>query len=909
VTAVGDERTLTRVLDELSDHKYRYIGVVSTNLLDQLFLLQRIRIACPNAQFIINTPELMFSHHEAIPYLRGMLVASTYPLYPKNQAWSHSNWGSRYPLGVGNTYAPSIFNATAAHLAELYDRTRVSEYLIEYSTPFDECFQNDSIRRAPAVWISVVGQRGLYPVWVDLPSPEDLDGIYDPVKDGGEIKVDEAKENMKVIADQLPEPSGSWLVLFILFSLGIITYSTELCFCEYGKRCIVLVGPGAAVLWLLVVVGRWIHFWWAPFIVLLLSGLVLLPIKRLESLKTRAATLLPCDHGQPSTGPERRVKQTILAMSVGFYLTFGAPLWILFVLYGLSPPLWSVWPLPLDLLFLAIPTLVEGLIGLLQPLAATDRLQPLAATDRWRPYQRELEACLGQPAEGGMSELAQPVQRPAETGDDSLVSITNRIFRGGCIVLPLLILFLFCWHDSQNLLLYCERAVVLTNGVTPLMPLLFLAIIGVAWQYCEWRRVRASLHLSQTDIPVRAGDVSPALRTIRDTYDEFKKSLGGSIWSFFRKRPNAASTRDRTHVYSIVLAILTIPLLVLEWLKATPTFEYWVFQIGYRIVLLVACYILLRKLIELVTLWRIARNLMEALTGLPIIKAFDRLPLRAGVFGQATDRVLRQSERRHLITWQARLLARDFDHVRQDLLKCRFAGISDPEKKESGVYQDFRQKLDTLAEQIPQANNQTTEFPPERWRLLSASLVSVVEPFWSHRPIASAFADAPRPGSTGPERYPDWSPGQLAGCGESKESRSRLSNWLFAAEDYMALISVSQLGLIFQYLWSLIEFLVVGSLALLLSITSYPFMPQAFLLTTMGLAIAVLMVVIATIVIQVNRNELVSRIQKTTPNRISLDHRFLGDLFTYILPLLLALAALSVSLSDLFRSWFEPVFR
>ena len=100
----------------------------------------------------------------------------------------------------------------------------------------------------------------------------------------------------------------------------------------------------------------------------------------------------------------------------------------------------------------------------------------------------------------------------------------------------------------------------------------------------------------------------------------------------------------------------------------------------------------------------------------------------------------------------------------------------------------------------------------------------------------------------------------------------------------------------------------IGGLALLIMLTSYPFEPQGILLTTMGLAIAVLMFEIASIVIHMNRNELVSRIRKTPPHKLSLDRPFLGRFHVLPAPALCARCSLPVAFRPL-PSWFKPIFR
>ena len=331
---------------------------------------------------------------------------------------------------------------------------------------------------------------------------------------------------------------------------------------------------------------------------------------------------------------ERRVKATIIAMSFGFYLVFGTPLWILSWVLCKYPRSWNHWDPPLCLSILALLTLVPVAVAFVHDLRT---LKP---------------------------------------------TVWNAPFRIGSVLVPLLMITDFlAFQEPQDLLMYCERAMVLTNGVTPLMPVLFLALLGAAWQACELRRVRTLKRLNDTnpkeeqpsgesqatqtnskqDQHTGESQVDQAMRSIIHTYEDFRSFLKTQPWIWFHLQ------KKDTRVYTLVLLTFTLTILVLAGLRAIPTVEFEGFQIGYRAVFSVACLVLVFELIELITLWRIARDLLEAITNLPIIKAFDRLPLRAGVFGQVTDRTLKQSEREHLITWQARLLARDFSRIKDQL--------------------------------------------------------------------------------------------------------------------------------------------------------------------------------------------------------------------------------------------------
>ena len=110
-------------------------------------------------------------------------------------------------------------------------------------------------------------------------------------------------------------------------------------------------------------------------------------------------------------------------------------------------------------------------------------------------------------------------------------------------------------------------------------------------------------------------------------------------------------------------------------------------------------------------------------------------------------------------------------------------------------------------------------------------------------------------------------------------------------------------------LWILIGFLVLGALALLLAISSYPFPLQSRLLLGLGALILLIVLAVGMVALGVNRDELVSRVANTAPNKFKLDSRLLSSLMTYIVPLLGVLASISFGASDTLRTLFEPILR
>jgi len=118
---------------------------------------------------------------------------------------------------------------------------------------------------------------------------------------------------------------------------------------------------------------------------------------------------------------------------------------------------------------------------------------------------------------------------------------------------------------------------------------------------------------------------------------------------------------------------------------------------------------------------------------------------------------------------------------------------------------------------------------------------------------------------------------------------------------------MAYLSQFFVQLRNLLLFLTVGPLLLLLAVTTYPLQPQRLWLLFAGALIVTVVLVAVRMFVQIERDEVISRIAGTTPNRLNIHWSFLGNIFTYALPLLGVLAAASTDLSDLIRSWLDPL--
>ena len=108
---------------------------------------------------------------------------------------------------------------------------------------------------------------------------------------------------------------------------------------------------------------------------------------------------------------------------------------------------------------------------------------------------------------------------------------------------------------------------------------------------------------------------------------------------------------------------------------------------------------------------------------------------------------------------------------------------------------------------------------------------------------------------------------------------------------------------------NLAQFLAAGPLLLLLAVSSYPFQPQRFLvITAWALLIAVSAGLLWTY-IQMEHNEVLSRVSKTPPDKVTWSWSFVTQIMTVIVPLLGAILTQFPYVSDAINQWLQPILR
>lgn len=149
-TTAANNAVLANILSTVSRERFRYVGVMATDARDKLFLIRLVREYCPDTHVFVTDADVLLTHPDYRYHMKGVVVGSTYPLYPPNQQWVNPKAPER--LLLSSSAAQGYYNATLAVLGE-------HEKMLEYGPPSfatGEGVPNDR----PPVWVSMVAPNG-----------------------------------------------------------------------------------------------------------------------------------------------------------------------------------------------------------------------------------------------------------------------------------------------------------------------------------------------------------------------------------------------------------------------------------------------------------------------------------------------------------------------------------------------------------------------------------------------------------------------------------------------------------------------------------------------------------------------------------------------------------------------------
>ena len=149
------EATVGIISETIRHERLMAVGIQATDDRDVLFLAREVKRAAPDLQLFFLGSHTLDLHRESIPYLRGTLVASTYPLSLSTQSGFAAGRARREPFQ--SMAAQGLFNATLLLMDP--DSAALLDYCDPNAAPGEKC--------RPRVSISVIGEDGFWPLPVD----------------------------------------------------------------------------------------------------------------------------------------------------------------------------------------------------------------------------------------------------------------------------------------------------------------------------------------------------------------------------------------------------------------------------------------------------------------------------------------------------------------------------------------------------------------------------------------------------------------------------------------------------------------------------------------------------------------------------------------------------------------------
>ena len=148
------EATVDNILDNIRHEDLDVVGIVATDPRDVLFLAREVRKAAPDVQLFFVGSYLLYLQPEYIPYMRGAIVASPYPLALGTQrAVGRTTDRDAFPSFV----AAGIFNAMSIQL-------QAANQLVDYCDPSVNFVGSTPAPCQPPVWVTVIGNDGYWPL-------------------------------------------------------------------------------------------------------------------------------------------------------------------------------------------------------------------------------------------------------------------------------------------------------------------------------------------------------------------------------------------------------------------------------------------------------------------------------------------------------------------------------------------------------------------------------------------------------------------------------------------------------------------------------------------------------------------------------------------------------------------------
>ena len=452
---------------------------------------------------------------------------------------------------------------------------------------------------------------------------------------------------------------------------------------------------------------------------------------------------------------------------------------------------------------------------------------------------------------------------------------------------------------------FFRRAIEVDSLVSPVLPLVLGGIGYAVW--CTWHLERIALLRNYTTFEsvceVELGapwgsriSFSAALRddlhrsaktarSIRSRLFQVIPALGGVyllvafVWVGVWLRPQFALSLE---------AIVTTPHLGL------PFFD-WLF----RTIVLASLFATGWGAYRLALVWGGLRDALGGFGAMPIVSAFDRLPPRLARLTRLTLPGLSPSAAVGAVA-DVQWLHLQRIHAAK---KAEFDAAL--EGSEPGLARRVAELMRAPAAQASALDHSGRSALVARFR----ELYAILRALWRLEPMPD---DVQALTQSLAKEFDRADPGSGPAASTTVRIRRGFAGpvrlWVRAAEEYVASRMVEYVEWVIRHLRVLALFMLLSLVLTTLLISSYPYQPQSRLRLVLLLVLVGSVGALIAALVQMNRNEVLSRIAHTDPGRVTWDTTFILNLFTFgVVPLVTLLSSEFPGLRSALFSWVQPL--
>lgn len=423
-------------------------------------------------------------------------------------------------------------------------------------------------------------------------------------------------------------------------------------------------------------------------------------------------------------------------------------------------------------------------------------------------------------------------------------------------------------------LLFAMRCVHLASGVCPVLPLL-LCSLGFM--------IAAAVNLNAL---VLARDRNPGMPEV--TIDFVR--LGACTDRLTSYIDCWGLLPNPSHVL-LVLSV-AIACLVCDPLHMFESFEgsalNWVYAVNFIFGFWTIAWLVVRFL----SIWRLLRFVLEALEGSPLRFAFSRLPR---VFSLAP--IWSYAGLRRTLVLPMRWL--EYLKVTPPLASHK-QHVEEERVLATSVFQLLLNGQVLINGEYVQFSEDQNEYAVE----LSRQMPGLQTSWNTGGPDVSSASNAPKQLSGEQADALECRTDIPPSCDmASAMNRCDIS----IANEYIAMRFGAYLRYVTLQLKNLMTFMSLGLLPLLLAAVSYPFRESESIAWCLVIVVAMLLFSVGTVLIQMDRDSLLSRMSETTPGKVDRSAFLWHMLSVGSLPVVTALSALFPSVGNFIFSWLQPL--